>query len=305
MSIPMRVKMAPSGPEVSRMAYGLWRLMAVPGGAGVQQVLERIQTCLDHGITTFDHADIYGGYQCEAAFGAALRAHPGLRQKMELVTKCGIMLVNPARPHNRLKHYDYSRQHIVESVENSLRNLATDHIDVLLLHRPSPMLDPDEVAEALQQLVGQGKVRHLGVSNFTPSQFDMLASRLTVPLVTNQVELHPLRLEAFQDGTLDQCMRARISPMAWSPLAGGRLATGQGEAETRVRAVLAELARQYGADQEQLLLAWLLRHPSQIIPVVGTNRLERITSAAGALSLEMELQDWFAVWSAALGSEVP
>lgn len=305
MSIPMRVKMAPSGPEVSRLAYGLWRLMAVPGGADVQQVLARIQTCLDHGITTFDHADIYGGYQCEAAFGAALRAHPGLRQKMELVTKCGIMLVNPARPNNRLKHYDYSRRHIVESVESSLRNLATDHIDVLLLHRPSPLLDPDEVAEALQHLVGQGKVRHLGVSNFTPSQFDMLASRLTVPLVTNQVELHPMRLEAFQDGTLDQCMRARISPMAWSPLAGGRLATGQGEAETRVRAVLGELARQYGADQEQLLLAWLLRHPSRIIPVVGTNRLERITSAAGALSLEMELQDWFAVWSAALGSEVP
>ncbi|QRK07414.1 aldo/keto reductase [Archangium violaceum] len=305
MSIPMRVRMAPSGPEVSRVAYGLWRLMAVPGGAEVQQVLARIQTCLDHGITTFDHADIYGGYQCEAAFGAALRAHPGLRQKMELVTKCGIMLVNPARPNNRLKHYDYSRRHIVESVESSLRNLATDHLDVLLLHRPSPMLDPDEVAEALQQLVGQGKVRHLGVSNFTPSQFDMLASRLTVSLVTNQVEIHPLRLAAFQDGTLDQCMRARISPMAWSPLAGGRLATGQGEAETRVRAVLAELARRYGADQEQFLLAWLLRHPSRIIPVVGTNRLERITSAAGALSLEMELQDWFAIWSAALGSEVP
>jgi predicted oxidoreductase len=155
------------------------------------------------------------------------------------------------------------------------------------------------------QLVGEGKVRHLGVSNFTPSQFDMLASRLPVPLVTNQVELHPLRLAAFQDGTLDQCMRARISPMAWSPLAGGRLVAGQGDAETRVRAVLVELARKYGAEQEQLLLAWLLRHPSRIIPVVGTNRPERITAAVGALALEMELQDWFALWSAALGSEVP
>jgi predicted oxidoreductase len=297
--------MAPSGPEVSRVAYGWWRLLAEPGGAGVQQVLARIQTCFDHGITTFDHADIYGAYRVEEAFGAALRANPGLRQKMELVTKCGIMLVNPARPLNRIKHYDYSRRHIVESVESSLRNLATDHIDVLLLHRPSPLLEPDEVAEAMLQLLGQGKVRHLGVSNFTPSQFDMLASRLPVPLVTNQVEIHPLRLAAFEDGTLDQCMRARISPMAWSPLAGGRLVSGQGETETRVRAVLVELARKYGAEQEQLLLAWLLRHPSRLIPVVGTNRLERIIAAAGALSLEMELQDWFALWSAALGSEVP
>jgi predicted oxidoreductase len=305
MSVSMRVKMAAGGPEVSRLAYGVWRMLKDPDGTDVQRILARIQTCLDCGITTFDHADIYGGYRCEEAFGAALRTSPGLRQRMELVTKCGIMLVDPARPQNRLKHYDYSRQHIVESVERSLRNLATDYVDVLLLHRPSPLLDPDEVAEALHLLVGQGKVRHVGVSNFTPAQLDMLASRLTVPLVTHQVELHPLRLEPFLDGTLDQCLQRRISPMAWSPLAGGRLVRGQGEAEVRVLAVLQELASKYGAEPDQLLFAWLLRHPSRIIPVLGTNRPERITSAARALSVQLEVQDWFAVWSASTGREVP
>lgn len=305
MSIPMRVKMAAGGPEVSRLAYGVWRMLQDPDGGGVQRILARIQACLDCGITTFDHADIYGGYRCEEAFGAALRASPGLRQRMELVTKCGIMLVHPERPRNRIKHYDYSREHIVGSVERSLRNLATDYVDVLLLHRPSPLLDPDEVAEAMHLLVGQGKVRHVGVSNFTPSQLDALASRLTVPLVTHQVELHPLRLEPFLDGTLDQCLQRRIAPMAWSPLAGGRLMSGQGEAEVRVRAVLLELGRKYGAEPDQILFAWLLRHPSRIIPVLGTNRIERVTSAARALSLSLDIQDWFAVWSASTGREVP
>lgn len=301
----MRVRMSPGGPEVSRLAYGAWRLLDDGQGAGVQQVLTLIETCLDSGITTIDHADIYGGYRVEEAFGAALRARPGLRQRMELVTKCGIMLVNPARPKTWIKHYDYSRQHLVESVESSLSNLGTDYLDVLLLHRPSPLLDPDEVAEAVNQLVTQGKVRHVGVSNFTPAQLDTLASRLSRPLVTNQVELHPLRLEPFLDGTLEQCLQRRISPMAWSPLAGGRLLKGEGQAESRVRAVLAALARQYGAELDQLVYAWLLRHPAKIIPVLGTQKLERITAAARALELKLDTQDWFAVWSASSGAPVP
>ncbi len=305
MSTPSRVKMAAGGPEVSRLAYGAWRLLDDGHGADVQRVLTLIETCLDCGITTFDHADIYGGYRCEEAFGAALRARPGLRKRMELVSKCGIMLVNPAWPRTWIKHYDYSRQHIIESVERSLSNLATDHLDVLLLHRPSPLLDPDEVAEALGVLMTQGKVRHVGVSNFTPSQLEVLASLMGRPLVTNQVELHPLRLAPFLDGTIDQCVQRRIAPMAWSPLAGGRLATGEGEAEMRVRAVLSALCRQYGAELDQVVYAWLLRHPANIIPVLGTQRPERITAAARALSLSMDTQDWFAVWSASAGTPVP
>jgi predicted oxidoreductase len=297
--------MTAGGPEVSRLAYGVWRLLKDPEGSDVQRVLAKLQACLDCGITTIDHADIYGGYRVEEVFGAALRASPGLRHRLELVTKCGIMLVDPARPENRLKHYDYSRQHLIGSVERSLRNLATDYLDVLLLHRPSPLLDPDEVAEALHLLIGQGKVRHVGVSNFTPAQFDTLASRLQVPLVTHQLELHPLRPEPFLDGTLEHCLQRRISPMAWSPLAGGRLLDGLGKAEERVQTALSSLRLKYKATLDQLAYAWLLRHPARIIPVVGTNNLKRITLAARSLSLQMELQDWFSVWSAALGTEVP
>lgn len=301
----MRVKMAPGGPEVSRLVYGVWRLLKDPEGFEAQRVLEKIQACLDCGITTMDHADIYGNYRVEEAFGAALKASPGLRQRLELVTKCGIMLVDPARPENRLKHYDYSRQHLISSVERSLSNLGTDYLDVLLLHRPSPLLDPDEVAEALHLLIGQGKVRHVGVSNFTPAQFDTLASRLQVPLVTNQLELHPLRLAPFQDGTLEHCMQRRIAPMAWSPLAGGRLLEGLGATESRVQTALSRLRLKYKADLAQLAYAWLLRHPARIIPVLGTNNLKRISTAARALSIQMEQQDWFEVWTAASGAEVP
>ncbi|MDC0711822.1 aldo/keto reductase [Stigmatella sp. ncwal1] len=301
----MRVKMAPQGPEVSRLVYGVWRMQDDAQGADPQRVLGKIQACLDLGITTIDHADIYGGYRCEELFGAALRAHPGLRQRLELVTKCGIMLTHPARPQNWIKHYDYSRQHLIGSVEQSLRNLATDYIDVLLLHRPSPLLDPAEAAEALGQLVTQGKVRHVGVSNFTPAQFDMLASYLPVPLVTNQVELHPLLPAPFLDGTLDHCLRQRILPMGWSPLAGGRLMTGHGEAEGRTREVLQGLGHKYGVAPETVVYAWLLRHPSRILPVIGTNQPERIASAARALSLSLETQDWFAVWRASTGTDIP
>ncbi|WP_093524770.1 aldo/keto reductase [Stigmatella erecta] len=305
MNSPMRVKMAPQGPEVSRLIYGVWRLLEDPQGASPERVLGKLHACLDLGITTIDHADIYGGYRCEEVFGHALRTSPGLRQRLELVTKCGIMLTNPARPRNWIQHYDYSRGHLIGSVEQSLRNLATDYIDVLLLHRPSPLLDPAEVAEALRLLVEQGKVRHVGVSNFTPAQFDMLSSYLPLPLVTNQVELHPLRPEPFLDGTLDHCLKHRILPMGWSPLAGGRLMTGQGEAEGKIREVLHGLGHKYGVAADTVAYAWLLRHPARILPVIGTNQPERIAGAARALSLPLDTQDWFAVWRAAMGREVP
>lgn len=299
----MRILMSAHGPEVSRVAYGVWRFMDDPEGTEPQRILAKIHACLDVGITTFDHADIYGGYRCEELFGAALRASPGLRRRMEIVTKCGIKLVHPARSDHRIKHYEYSRAHIFASVETSLRNLGTDVIDVLLLHRPSPLLDPDEVAEAFHGLRAQGKVRHLGVSNFTTAQLSALASR--VPIVTNQVEIHPLRLEPFLDGTLDQCVERRIAPMAWSPFAGGRLFHGHGDAESRVRHVLGELAREYGAGVDQLALAWLIKHPARIIPVLGTNHLGRIMASPRAADIDMDIQHWFAVWRAATGRDVP
>jgi predicted oxidoreductase len=296
--------MAPSGPEVSRLAYGVWRLLDDPEGSSVQRTLGKIGACLDVGITTFDHADIYGGYGCEEAFGQALAVEPALREKMELVTKCGIMLTTPARPDNRVKHYDHSAGHIETSVERSLRNLRTDRIDVLLLHRPSPMLDADETAGALERLCQAGKILHVGVSNFTPWQFNLLASRFSRGLVTNQVEVHPLRAEPFLDGTLDQCQQLRISPMAWSPTAGGRI-FGEGVREKRVHDALVMVAQRMQVSMDQALYAWLLKHPSNIIPVLGTHRIDRITSAAQALGKTMDLQDWFTIWSATIEGEVP
>lgn len=308
MTREMRTVLAPSGPEVSRFVYGCWRLLDDPAGADEKRVRAKIEACLEVGITTFDHADIYGSYGCEEAFGAALAASSGLRDKLELVSKCGIMLVDPARPENRIKHYDYSRQHIIASVERSLRNLCVDRLDVLLLHRPSPMLHPGEVAAAMDELHAAGKVGHFGVSNFTPSQLSALASFANQPIVTNQIELHPLRLEPFLDGTLEQCVERRMAPMAWSPTAGGSLFdsdTSPATARGRVRAALTDLSTKYGVSVDLLIYAWLLSHPSGIVPVLGTNRPERIKAAAGALELELELQDWFAIWSASTGAPVP
>jgi predicted oxidoreductase len=295
------IVMSPTGPAVSRLAYGVWRLKADPEGADAQRVLAKIQTCLDLGITTFDHADVYGGYSCEELFGRALREAPGLRERLQIVTKCGVMLPHAARPRNRIKHYDLSADHIVRSVERSLVNLATDRIDVLLLHRPSPLMDPDEIATALGRLHKQGKILHAGVSNFTSSQVDMIASRLDVPLVTNQVEVNPLLLDAFTDGTLDHCVRTKMTPMAWSPAAGGRLFTSDDPRAVNVRAALADLASRHGVGEDAILYAWLLAHPSRMVVVLGTNQMERVRTAVSAFDVRLDVQDWFSLWSAAGG----
>lgn len=298
-----RTQLRSEGPEVSRLVYGVWRLLEDPAGAGTARVRAKIDACLEAHITTFDHADIYGGYRCEEAFGAALKEAPQLRERMELITKCGIKLVDPARPEHRIKHYDTSRSHIIGSVEHSLRLLGTDYVDVLLIHRPSPLMDPDEIAEAFHTLKRDGKLLHLGVSNFTVTQYDLLVSR--IPLVTNQLEIHPLRLDPFLDGSIDRCLEHRTRPMAWSPTAGGAIFTSDEPRARRVRATLEELADKYGHTSDQMLYAWLLHHPAEIIPVLGTNQIERIRSASGALDILLDPQDWFAVWSASTGAEVP
>ena len=197
-----RIEMAKGGPFLSRMALGLWRL--ADWGLDDVQLLDLIHASLELGITTFDHADIYGDYACEQLFGRALLREPSLREGMQLVTKCGIKLVSARRPEHGIKHYDTSRAHIIASAENSLRMLNTDHIDLLLIHRPDPLMDAGEIATAFTALREAGKVLHFGVSNFTPSQFELLASRLDFTLVTNQVELSPMNMEVLHDGTIDQ-----------------------------------------------------------------------------------------------------
>ncbi len=224
-----------------------------------QQRLTFLQQALELGITTIDQADIYGNYQSEALLGEALALAPQLRAQLQIVTKCGIKLVSEQRPAHQIQHYDTSRAHIIASAENSLRNMHIDAIDLLLIHRPDPLMDADEIAEAFQILQQSGKVKHFGVSNFTPSQFELLHARF--PLVTNQIELSLLHMQALQDGTLDQCQRLRIAPMIWSALAGGRLLNDDTAQGQRVRATLDGIAQELGVAPTTVALAWIFQHP--------------------------------------------
>ncbi|HDS9357814.1 TPA: aldo/keto reductase family oxidoreductase [Enterobacter chengduensis] len=295
-----RITLAPQGPEFSRFVMGYWRLM--DWNMSAQQLASFIEEHLDLGITTVDHADIYGGYQCEAAFGAALKLAPALRDRMEIVTKCGI--ATTARPENALGHYITDRKHIIESAERSLVNLATDRIDLLLIHRPDPLMDADEVAQAFLELHQSGKVRHFGVSNFTPAQFALLQSRLPFTLATNQVEISPVHQPLLLDGTLDQLQQLRIRPMAWSCLGGGRLFND--DEFQPLRDELETVARELNAESiEQVVYAWILRLPSKPLPIIGSGKIERVRSALNAEALEMTRQQWFRIRKAALGYDVP
>ena len=298
-----RIQLTDGGPTFSRIVAGVMRLGE--WAMDTDALINFIHECLDMGITTFDHADIYGSYTCEALFGKAMAADPALRGRLELVTKCGIQLVSPNRPDTYVHHYDTSRDHIVASAERSLRNLRTDSLDLLLIHRPDPLMDADEVAEALSSLRQSGKVRHAGVSNFMPWQFHLLQSRLDFPLVTNQIELSVLYLDPLHDGTLDQMQRLRVPPMAWSPVAGGRLFNPGDDRARRVRSALEVIGREVGTSAEGVALAWLLRHPARVLPVMGTGKIERLREAAAAENITLDRQQWFTVWEASAGHEVP
>lgn len=295
-----RITLAPQGPEFSRFVMGYWRLM--DWNMSPLQLASFIEEHIDLGVTTVDHADIYGGYQCEAAFGEALKLVPALRDRMEIVTKCGI--ATTAKPEHALGHYITDSAHIIKSAEQSLVNLATDRIDLLLIHRPDPLMDADEVAEAFLNLHQSGKVRHFGVSNFTPAQFALLQSRLPFTLATNQVEISPVHQPLLLDGTLDQLQQLRIRPMAWSCLGGGRLFNDD-EFQPQ-RNELDTIARELNAESiEQVVYAWILRLPSKPLPIIGSGKIERVRSALAAEELQMTRQQWFRIRKAALGYDVP
>ena len=295
-----RVQIAPQGPVFSRMVMGYWRLMEWEMTS--QQLVSFIEQHLECGITTVDHADIYGGYLCEAEFGKALRLQPQLRERLELVTKCGI--ATTANPDHKLGHYITDAAHIIQSADNSLRHFNTDYLDLLLIHRPDPLIDADEVASAFLQLHQSGKVKHFGVSNFTPTQFSLLQSRLPFTLVTNQVEISPVYQPLLLDGTLDQCQQLRIKPMAWSCLAGGKMFTG---AEYQpLRDELKLIQQETGAETiEQLIYAWILQLPSQPLPIIGSGKIERVRSSAASTQITLNRQQWFRIRKAALGYDVP
>jgi predicted oxidoreductase len=303
MTVP-QIDLTKNGPRFSRIALGFWRL--ADWGLSDRELLDLIRAGLDLGITTFDHADIYGDHTCQELFGRALALEPALREKMQLVTKCGIMLASPNRPDHALKHYDTSRAHIMASVEESLQALGTDRVDVLLIHRPDLLMDPDEVAEAFTALRQSGKVLHFGVSNFTPSQFDLLDSRLDFALVTNQIEVSVLSLDLLHDGTVDQCLQKGIAPMVWSPLAGGRIFSEESERAARVRQALQAVGQELGgAPLDQVALSWVLTHPARFVPILGSGKIERIQSAVQAEALRLSREQWFAIWSASAGTPVP
>lgn len=298
-----QIALSPQGPRVSRIVHGLWRL--AEWDLSRKETAALITGCLERGITTFDHADIYGDYTCEGRFGEALQEAGIDRAGMQLVTKCGIKLVSKNRPGHRLKCYDTSRTHIIASVEASLRSLRTDYIDLLLIHRPSPLIDPQEVNEAFVALKESGKVRHFGVSNFLPGQFDLLASKLDVPLVTNQIEYSVMNPGAHDDGTIDQCQKLGIRPMAWSPLGGGRLFRHDTAQVQGLRETLAGIGRALGgASIDQVAIAWILKHPAQFVPVLGTGNMARIGSAIAALDIQLSTEQWFEIRRAATGQDV-
>lgn len=285
---------------LSPIVAGLWKLHE--WRLDVAARVRWIEQALDLGITSFDHADIYGGYTVEALFGEALAATPGLRRRLQIVTKCGIQLVHPNRPGHAVKAYDTSRGHVRASVDASLRALHTDHIDLLLIHRPDPLMDPDELAQTLHELQTDGKVGHVGVSNHAAAELAALHRR--VPLLTNQIECSVLQMKALADGTLTQCLDLGLQPMIWSPLGGGRLFAADDEQARRVGAVLSDIGHAHGASLASVAYAWLLRHPSRPIPVTGTRRPEGLQDAVAALKLPLSRSDWFRIWQASMGHEV-
>ena len=295
-----RIATCTQGPELSRIVAGMWRMSE--WGMSAEQRLEFIEQCLELGVTSFDHADIYGGYGVESLFGDALRLQPSLRARIELISKCGIKLVSPARPQHTVQHYDTGAAHIVNSVEQSLRQLGTDHLDVLLIHRPDPLMDFDEIAQAFEGLRQSGKVLHFGVSNFSRHQFEALNKR--VALVTNQVEFSPLHTTPMFDETFDGLQDLGVSPMIWSPLAGGRLFNGGEHHADNLRLVIKGIADELGQPFASVVFAWIMQLPCKPVPLTGTGRIEAIAVAVAGTRFTLDRSDWFAILRAARGHEV-
>lgn len=277
------------------MTWGSWGKNFTP-----QEMSALLHYCVQEGITTFDHADIYGGYSTEAAFGKAFVESKIRRQEIQLITKCGIQMVNDARP-NTVKHYDYSKDYIVWSAEQSLQNLQTDYLDLFLLHRPSPLMHAEPIAEAISNLMKEGKIRSFGVSNFNASQIAFLED--AIPVMGNQVEFSLTAHRVMYDGSLDDCLAKKRMAMSWSPL--GSYFREETVQTKRIQKAIEPMRSKYNATDDQLLLAWILKHPAGVYPVVGTASKERLKASIDATNIELQLEDWFILLEASKGHEVP
>jgi predicted oxidoreductase len=277
------------------MTWGVWGK-----DCNTKQMIELMNCCLENNITTFDHADIYGDYTTESAFGNAFSTSKIDRNRIQLISKCGIQMQSEKRG-NIVKHYDYSTAYIIWSVEQSLRNLKTDYLDLLLLHRPSPLMKADDIAEAIEKLKQDGKIIDFGVSNFTPLQTDLIEAKTKINY--NQIRFSITHLEAMLDGSLDHMQTHNITPMCWSPL--GTVFKKDDEQAYRVKQLATDFSLKYNVPVDVILLTWILKHPSGILPVCGTADPSRIANLMKATTVEMELQDWFALWSESSGVPVP
>lgn len=286
--------------NLSRIVAGMWRM--TEWDMTPQQRLAFIEQCIALGVTSFDHADIYGGYGVEGLFGEALALKPVLREQIQIVSKCGIKLISGRRPTHTIQHYDTSSAHIVASVENSLKELRTDYLDLLLIHRPDPLMDFDEVANTFQRLRSEGKVKEFGVSNFSRHQFETLNKR--VPLVTNQVEFSPLHLAPMFDETFDGLQDLGVQPMIWSPLGGGRLFTAGDEQCERLRLKIKEVADELNRPFASVVFAWIMQLPCKPVPLTGSGRIESIQVAVEATQFSLSRPQWFEILRAARGHEV-
>lgn len=287
--------------SLSRLIYGMWRL-GDDADTSPAHVQAKVEACLEQGITTMDQADIYGGYEAEEIFGVALKQAPHLREQIEIVTKCDIIAPVGRHASARIKYYDTSAAHITQSVEDSLRLMGIEQIDLLLIHRPDPFMDHHETGAALDSLISSGKIASAGVSNFKPHDWTLLQSAMSNHLVTNQIEISVLANQPFTNGDIAFLQQHGIAPMAWSPLAGGALFTSE---YPRLTSALAAKAEQSDVDISAVAIAWLLAHPARIMPVLGTNNIQRIAAISDALKVHMDRQSWFEIYEASNGVEVP
>lgn len=295
-----KVFLSENGPEVSSVIYSFWRAMEDPEGVSYVTVLNKLKVCLDLGINTFDHADIYGDYQVENLFGKALKEVSVRREDIVISTKCGLNVVDHSRPEYRIRHYNSSPEHITKSVNQSLKNLQTDYIDILLLHHYDPLMEADETASVLTKLVSSGKIKHIGVANFTVHQHKLLQARLNIPIITNHVELNLLNTKAITDGTIDFIKQQYSRPLAWAPLAGGRLLDKNDESTFNIRSTLKRIATNYQINEEQLAIAWLLKFGA--LPIVGNNSISKIKNATTAVDIKLDRQDWHEIYFSAINN---
>ena len=277
------------------MNWGIW-----DKNLNTKEMENIINVCLENKISTFDHADIYGDYTTESDFGKAFASSKIAREKIQLVSKCGIQMVTGNRK-NTIKHYDYSKKHIVWSVENSLKNLHTDYLDVFLLHRPSPLMQADEIAEAVLKLKSDGKIIDFGLSNFTSSQTELIRQKTEISY--NQVQFSATNFEPMLDGSFDYMQMNNIRPMSWNPL--GCVFREDIPQTHRLKKLLATLVSKYHFGSDTLLLSWILKHPAKVIPIAGTVNIARIQLLMKAVELELEQEDWFAIWTESMGNNVP